>query len=234
MRLWKKIAIGVGGWRCSPWRGFTYMVGGPRNLIGMIRYDQREEGPAQGRRQARRTSRCSRSTARRRSSSPSASAASRRSWSSAASPDLRSAARSSGCTGCSEKYGEHAQFLTLYIKEAHPLDEWQMESNEKEDVCYPQPTSLADRTKIANDFVKRFRLRAAAARRPDREPGQRRAMPAGPSASTSSTRPARSSTRASPARSDITPRKSRRGWQAIPGRQGAGASGLKSSFRLQR
>jgi len=24
--------------------GFTYMVGGPRNLIGMIRYDQREEG----------------------------------------------------------------------------------------------------------------------------------------------------------------------------------------------
>jgi len=24
--------------------GFTYMVGGPRNLIGMLRYDQREEG----------------------------------------------------------------------------------------------------------------------------------------------------------------------------------------------
>jgi type I thyroxine 5'-deiodinase len=47
--------------------------------------------------------------------------------------------------------------LTLYIKEAHPLDEWQMESNEKEDVCYPQPTTLADRTRIANDFVKRFR-----------------------------------------------------------------------------
>ena len=23
---------------------FTYMVGGPRNLIGMLRYDQREEG----------------------------------------------------------------------------------------------------------------------------------------------------------------------------------------------
>jgi hypothetical protein len=24
--------------------GFTYMIGGPRNLIGMLRYDQREEG----------------------------------------------------------------------------------------------------------------------------------------------------------------------------------------------
>jgi len=48
------------------------------------------------------------------------------------------------------------QFLTLYIKEAHPLDEWQMPSNEKEGVCYPQPQTLEDRVKIANDFVKRF------------------------------------------------------------------------------
>ncbi len=48
------------------------------------------------------------------------------------------------------------RFLTLYIKEAHPLDEWQMESNEKESVCYPQPKTGADRVRIANDFVKRF------------------------------------------------------------------------------
>jgi len=32
-----------------------------------------------------------------------------------------------------------------------------MDSNEKEDVCYPQPTTLAQRTRIASDFVKRFR-----------------------------------------------------------------------------
>jgi type I thyroxine 5'-deiodinase len=31
-----------------------------------------------------------------------------------------------------------------------------MDSNEKEDVCYPQPRVLADRVAIANDFVKRF------------------------------------------------------------------------------
>lgn len=47
-------------------------------------------------------------------------------------------------------------FLTVYIKEAHPLDEWQMDSNEKDNVCYPQPKSTADRVRIANDFVKRF------------------------------------------------------------------------------
>jgi hypothetical protein len=55
-----------------------------------------------------------------------------------------------------KRYGDRAKFLTLYIKEAHPLDEWQMESNEKESVCYAQPKTLPDRVRIANDFVKRF------------------------------------------------------------------------------
>lgn len=54
------------------------------------------------------------------------------------------------------EYGDRATFLTVYIKEAHPEDEWQMDSNEKENVCYPQPKTLADRVAIANDFVKRF------------------------------------------------------------------------------
>jgi type I thyroxine 5'-deiodinase len=48
------------------------------------------------------------------------------------------------------------RFQTIYIREAHPLDEWQMDSNEKENVCYRQPRSLSDRVLIANDFVKRF------------------------------------------------------------------------------
>jgi len=54
------------------------------------------------------------------------------------------------------EYGDRVSFLTVYIKEAHPEDEWQMDSNEKENVCYPQPKTLADRLAIANDFVKRF------------------------------------------------------------------------------
>lgn len=56
-----------------------------------------------------------------------------------------------------EQYRGRASFLTVYIKEAHPEDEWQMPANEKEDVCYPQPKTLGDRVKIANDFVRRFR-----------------------------------------------------------------------------
>jgi hypothetical protein len=32
-----------------------------------------------------------------------------------------------------------------------------MPSNEKENVCYPQPKTLKQRVAIANDFVKRFK-----------------------------------------------------------------------------
>ena len=47
----------------------------------------------------------------------------------------------------------------MYIKEAHPQDEWQMEANEKQGVCYMQPRTLAERLAIANDFVQRFDYR---------------------------------------------------------------------------
>jgi hypothetical protein len=53
-------------------------------------------------------------------------------------------------------YKDHADFLTIYIREAHPTDEWQMKSNVKEDVCYAQPKTLEQRLAIGNDFTKRF------------------------------------------------------------------------------
>lgn len=54
-------------------------------------------------------------------------------------------------------YKEHADFLTVYVREAHPSDEWQMKSNVKDDVCYAQPKTLEQRLAIANDFTKRFK-----------------------------------------------------------------------------
>ncbi len=56
-----------------------------------------------------------------------------------------------------QRYSGRVDFKTVYIREAHPLDEWQMDSNVKEDVCYRQPRTLQERVNIANDFVKRFR-----------------------------------------------------------------------------
>ena len=58
-----------------------------------------------------------------------------------------------------EEYRDCADFLTVYIKEAHPTDEWQMKSNETEGVCYAQPRSTEDRLSIARDFVSRFGYR---------------------------------------------------------------------------
>ena len=55
-----------------------------------------------------------------------------------------------------DDYKERADFLTIYVREAHPTDEWQMKSNLKDDVCYAQPKNLQQRLAIANDFVKRF------------------------------------------------------------------------------
>lgn len=56
-----------------------------------------------------------------------------------------------------EDYKEHADFLTIYVREAHPTDEWQMKSNVKDDVCYAQPKNLEQRLYIANDFIKRYK-----------------------------------------------------------------------------
>lgn len=55
------------------------------------------------------------------------------------------------------QFKEQADFLTVYIKEAHPEDEWQMPSNVDEGVCYRQPKTLDARLAIANDFRERFK-----------------------------------------------------------------------------
>jgi hypothetical protein len=49
-------------------------------------------------------------------------------------------------------------FLTVYVREAHPTDEWQMKSNVKDDVCYAQPKTLEQRVAIAKDFTARFKF----------------------------------------------------------------------------
>jgi len=57
-----------------------------------------------------------------------------------------------------EDYKDHADFLTVYVREAHPTDEWQMKSNVKDEVCYAQPKTLEQRVAIANDFTKRYKF----------------------------------------------------------------------------
>ena len=44
---------------------------------------------------------------------------------------------------------DQLEFFVIYIREAHPTDEWQVESNENESILFKQPTTLAARTEVA-------------------------------------------------------------------------------------
>ena len=72
-----------------------------------------------------------------------------------------------------ERYRDRADFLTVYIREAHPTDEWQMTANEREGVCYPQPRTLEQRVAIAKDLVQRLGYRMPLAVDPMENPADR-------------------------------------------------------------
>jgi hypothetical protein len=48
-----------------------------------------------------------------------------------------------------QTYRDRARFFIVYIAEAHALDEWHLESNERAGVCYRQPTTLEERLALA-------------------------------------------------------------------------------------
>ena len=52
-----------------------------------------------------------------------------------------------------KKYSDTVNFVIVYIKEAHPDDEWQMESNEESGVVYTQPRTTEERVELARAFV---------------------------------------------------------------------------------
>ena len=47
-------------------------------------------------------------------------------------------------------YKDRAEFLFVYIREAHPSDEWQLKSNERDGVVFAQPTALSARRLVAH------------------------------------------------------------------------------------
>ncbi|CAF1540888.1 unnamed protein product [Rotaria magnacalcarata] len=47
-------------------------------------------------------------------------------------------------------YHDRVDMVTVYIEEAHAVDEWPIGSR----ICYTQPKRDNDRIRIANDFIK--------------------------------------------------------------------------------
>jgi hypothetical protein len=48
------------------------------------------------------------------------------------------------------------EFLTVYVSEAHPEDEWQMDSNREEKIVIAQPKSFEERKQAAKILVDRL------------------------------------------------------------------------------
>ncbi len=48
-----------------------------------------------------------------------------------------------------QQYRDRAEFLFVYIREAHPRDEWHLEVNESDRVVVAQPTTFDERQEVA-------------------------------------------------------------------------------------
>lgn len=58
-----------------------------------------------------------------------------------------------------QEYKDRVAFLFIYIQEAHPDDEWQMESNRQDGVVFAQPTSFGNRRDVARSCSKALKLK---------------------------------------------------------------------------
>ena len=55
-------------------------------------------------------------------------------------------------------YKDRATFVMVYVREAHPIDGWRMESNDRVEVSIAQPRNDAERIQVAQACSKRLEL----------------------------------------------------------------------------
>ena len=61
-----------------------------------------------------------------------------------------------------DKYKDRASFYIVYIKEAHPIDLWQMPSNERDHVLLYSPRTDGERFENAGQCVRKLGIRIPA------------------------------------------------------------------------
>lgn len=57
------------------------------------------------------------------------------------------------------KYEGRANFLIVYIKEAHPEDEWQQDANVEAGIIFNQPETTQERMEMAQTFVEKMNVK---------------------------------------------------------------------------
>lgn len=55
-------------------------------------------------------------------------------------------------------FENEVELVLVYIKEAHPEDEWQMDSNVESEVVFEQPKTFEARSDLAQTFVDRMKV----------------------------------------------------------------------------
>jgi type I thyroxine 5'-deiodinase len=58
-----------------------------------------------------------------------------------------------------DSYRGRVAFYAVYIEEAHPSDIWQMESNIRDGVIFPNPRAESERTRVAESCVRTLGIR---------------------------------------------------------------------------
>lgn len=50
-----------------------------------------------------------------------------------------------------ERYGDKVEFLAVYVREAHPVDGWRLDGNDKKGIAINQPRDLESKTAVAEE-----------------------------------------------------------------------------------
>ena len=55
-------------------------------------------------------------------------------------------------------YEDRVEFLTVYVREAHPTDGWRMDSNDRAGVVFAQPQNLTERIGVADKCCQTLKM----------------------------------------------------------------------------
>jgi Iodothyronine deiodinase len=56
------------------------------------------------------------------------------------------------------RYADQVQFLSIYVREAHPTDGWRSEGNDRAGVVFAQPRSVTERRALADKCCQSLQM----------------------------------------------------------------------------
>jgi hypothetical protein len=57
------------------------------------------------------------------------------------------------------RYGDHVEFLAVYLREAHPIDGWRSQANDRAGILVAQPVDMAERRAVAQQSCQILQIR---------------------------------------------------------------------------